>query len=62
MAARREKQERERAVREEELAWLQEFDAKSSRYDQLVSNFNTRSADGISLTSEQTNQPLQQLK
>ena len=59
---RREKQEKERAVREEELAWLQEFDAKSSRFNQLVKNFNTRSADGISLTPEQTDQTLQQLK
>ena len=33
MEARKEKQERERALREEELAWLQEFDDRSSRYD-----------------------------
>ena len=35
MVARREKQERERAVREEELAWLQEFDGRSTEYQQL---------------------------
>ena len=42
MEARKEKQEKERAVREGELAWLQEFGGKSSRYEygQLVSNHN----------------------
>ena len=62
MAARREKQERERAVREEELAWLQEFDAKSTEYKQLGEKLNTRSAEGTKLTSEQMCQASQRLK
>ena len=36
MAARREKQERERAVREEELAWLAEYDQRREERDSLV--------------------------
>ena len=65
MAARSEKQERERAVspvREEELEWLQEFDAKSTEHKQLRGELNTRSAQGIKVTFEQMCQASQRLK